>query len=187
MYRRLTTAVALLGMTLVLGGCQANREMKAEIVNIKNTSKKQFNLLKQQNEFMNRKVNTLNEKIDELTKMNSKLSEELATYASRPDEVKIEIVEEVNTRFQAIASKQEEFRTQLLADIEADRSATAEKIDTEFTEMREVLNHHTSFVQFVATEQDSINRVFANRMESRPWYQSIIGKWEDKERQAATP
>jgi hypothetical protein len=25
--------------------------------------------------------------------------------------------------------------------------------------------------------------VFAERFDSRPWYQSIIGKWEDQERQ----
>ena len=28
-------------------------------------------------------------------------------------------------------------------------------------------------------------RLFASRIDSRPWYQSIIGKWEDKERAEA--
>jgi hypothetical protein len=52
------------------------------------------------------------------------------------------------------------------------------KVDT----MEQDLAQHVAFVNFVATEQDSINRVFATRFDSRPWYQSYMGKWEDMQK-----
>ena len=181
MNRRLLVIVAFAGLT-ALTGCQQTREMEAELINLKQKTNKQFTLLKQQNEFMNRKVNTLNEKVEDLTKMNGTLSEELATYANRPDEVKMEIIAEVNTRFASIAKAQEDFKNNLTKDVTEHNTKIEEKLETEFTDVRKVLENHTSFVQFVAAEQDSINRVFANRFDSRPWYQSIIGKWDDRER-----
>jgi len=181
MTKKLLVIAAVCGLT-ALTGCQQTREMQADLINLKQKSNKQFTLLKQQNEFMNRKVNTLNDKVEDLTKMNVTLSEELATYANRPDEVKIEIINEVNTRFAAIAKAQEDFKTNLTADVKAHNEKIETEMDAQFADMKKVLENHTSFVQFVAAEQDSINRVFANRFDSRPWYQSIIGKWDDKQR-----
>jgi len=186
MYRRLMTATVVLGLSLATSGCQQQRQMQADLMNLQQSVPKQFQLLKQQNEFLNRKVNTLNEKVEELTKANSTLSEELATYANRPDEVKIEIIKEVNTRFAAIAKAQSEFEANVTQTLDSRNAEITEKLDTEFADMNKVLDHHTAFVKFVASQQDSINRVFANRMDSRPWYESIIGKWDDRERAEAT-
>lgn len=179
---RVVSAAVVLGALLFLTGCQANREMQAEVVNLKASTKKQLDLLKRQNEFLNRKLNTMTAKVDELTKKTDDLSAELTTYINRPDEVKIEIIEEVNTRFRAIAQQNDEFKADLMGQFQAKADAVDERLDTEMSEMDRLLNKHTTFVQFVAAEQDSINRVFANRFDSRPWYQSIIGKWEDRER-----
>lgn len=182
MLRRIPVLLGLSLSALLLVGCQGDREMKAKVLTMEQRTGKQFNLLKQQNEFMNRKVNSLNEKVEELTERNSELSEELATYANRPDEVKLEIIQEVNTMRAAMATDMEMFKSQLTKSVDDRFTQMQERRDTEFADMRKTLNHHTEFVQFVAAEQDSINRLFANRIDSRPWYQSIIGKWEDKER-----
>jgi cell division protein FtsB len=184
MERRLIT-LAILGVTLATTGCQKQREMEQELLDLSQKVPRQFQLLKQQNEFLNRKVNTLNEKVEELTKSNATLSEELATYANRPDEVKLEIISEVNSRLLAAAKDQTDFKARMEEKINAKFTEVDERMDEEFAEMQVTLTHHTEFVQFVATEQDSLNRVIANRIDSRPWYQSIIGKWEDREREAA--
>ncbi len=181
---RSLTIIAILGVGAALSGCQANREMQAELVNLKSSTKKQLDLLKQQNEFLNRKLNSLTTKVDDLTKANSDLSDQLATYANRPEEVKLEIISEVNTRFQAIAESQKQFQQDVQDQFDQETQKLDKKLDTQLADMNKTLNKHTAFVKFVASEQDSINRVFANRFDSRPWYQSIIGKWEDRERQA---
>ncbi len=182
---RLLSITAFVGVAILFAGCGANREMQAELVNLKSSTKKQLDLLKQQNQFLNRKLNTVNEKVDELTDLTNSLRTELSTYANRPDEVKLEIIEEVNTRFAAIAKSQKDFEDQVQTAFQDQAQQVNQKLDNQLAEMNKTLNKHTAFVQFVAAEQDSINRVFANRFDSRPWYQSIIGKWEDRERAAA--
>jgi hypothetical protein len=49
-------------------------------------------------------------------------------------------------------------------------------------EFKKKVDEHEEFVNFVTAQQDSINRVFATRLDSRPWYESILGKWEDMQR-----
>ncbi len=180
---RLVAFAAVMTVGMALTGCQANRQMQADLINLQNSTKKQLDLLKQQNEFLNRKLNTVNSKVDDLDKSNTKLSTDLSTFANRPEEVKLEIINEVNTRFQSIAKEQDDFKKDVADQLKAESDKMNSKLDTRLAEMDKVLNKHTAFVQFVASEQDSINRVFANRFDSRPWYQSIIGKWEDRERQ----
>ena len=181
MFRRWMITLIAASLGAALTGCQGNRELTQKVLTMEKQSGAQFQLLKQHNEVLNRKVNRLNETVNDLTKMNSELSEELATYANRPDEVKIEIISEVNTRFGAIASDLESFKTNLTENVDERFSAMDQKMETDFTEMTRVLDHHTAFVEFVSAEQDSINRVMANKIDSRPWYQSIVGKWEDQQ------
>ena len=182
---RLLSITAFLGVAILFAGCGADREMQADLVNLKSSTKKQLDLLKQQNQFLNRKLNTVNEKVDELTSLTTNLRAELSTYANRPEEVKLEIINEVNTRFAAIAKNQDEFKEQVQTAFQDQSKKINDDLAAELEAMNKTLNKHTAFVQFVAAEQDSINRVFANRFDSRPWYQSIIGKWEDRERAAA--
>lgn len=184
MMRRLIVGTAALTLVFGLSGCQKQREMEVQLQNLEASVPKQFGLLKQQNEFVNRKLNKLNDKIEELTERNIELSDELATYANRPDEVKVEIINEVNTRFGAIAKAQTDFQANITQEIEENNKAIEEQLTTKFAEMDKLLTHHTTFVNFVAAEQDSLNREIATRIDDRPWYQSIIGKWDDRERQA---
>jgi len=185
MNRSLLVVLGLLSFSLVFSGCAGDREMKEKVLTMELQSKSKFGLLKQQNEFMNRKVNTLNEKVEELLEANAVLTERLAEFANRPDEIKIEIITEVNTRFATISTAQKQFTERVTEDVDTRFNVMENKFDTQFKDMNAVLLHHTEFVQFVSTEQDSINALFAGRIDSRPWYQSIIGKWEDKERAKA--
>ena len=98
--------------------------------------------------------------------------------------MKLEIITEVNTRFQAVGRKQDDFIAQINTRFEQRSTTIEDNLDSEVVDMEKMLNQHTTFAWFVATEQDSINRVFANRFDSRPWYESIIGKWEDRNRNA---
>ena len=181
MHRHVST-VLLGGLLLGLTGCQQVRQNQADIVALTNTVNRDLELLKRQNTFMNRKLNKLQESVEEATEVSKDLREELSTYANRPDEVRLEIINDVNTRFAQISKSNEEFKAAVNEQFADHTAATKERLDTSLAEMEKILNNHSAFVQFVATEQDSINRVFANRFDSRPWYQSIIGKWEDKER-----
>jgi adenylosuccinate lyase len=140
-----------------------------------------MDILKKSNELMNRQLNDMREKVTELRESNDRLSGELTELATRPDEVKLEIITDVNARFSGMAQAQDEFTTQVNAKVEESNAATEADLEAKLAELTEVLEKHQEFVHFVATQQDSINRVFANRFDSRPWYQSVIGRWNDME------
>lgn len=182
MQRRLSSLALAAFLLVGLTGCQQIRTNQAEIIELSNKVNHDLDLLKKQNTFLNRKVNKLQDSVEEASTVSKALREELSTYANRPDEVKLEIIEEVNSRFQAIGQSNEAFKAEVTEMFTTQAQNVNNRLDTTLAQMEKTLNNHTAFVQFVAAEQDSINRVFANRFDSRPWYQSIIGKWEDRER-----
>jgi chromosome segregation ATPase len=177
----------LVGLVLIsaLGGC-GGRDFETELINFRDRSRAQLDVMKKQNELLNRKLNDMNARLDKLQESNDRLSAELTSYVTRPEEVKLEIITEVNTRFSAAAKNQEDFFTQVNTAFDDRTTATQDTLNTKMAAMEADLLDHSAFVKFVATAQDSINRVFASRFDSRPWYQSFMGKWEDRERTRAS-
>jgi predicted nuclease with TOPRIM domain len=189
MLRRILTLFVIAGATGVLAGCQGNRELRAEMINVRDRAAAEMDRMKKNNELLNRKLNDMTETVGKLQESNDRLSNELTQYATRPEEVKLEIITEVNTRFSAMAKSQDEFVADVNGRFDTKTAAIESDLDTRLAAISDTLNDHSMFVHFVASQQDSINRVFANRFDSRPWYESILGKWEDmkKAQAAATP
>jgi hypothetical protein len=182
MRRHWLTLLIGVGFVLALTGCNRNQEIQAELFRIRDRNKAEMDLLKKSNELLNRRYNDLKERVDKLQETNDRLTGELTEYATRPEEVKLEIITEVNTRFAAIANGQQDFMTQVNADFEEKEAVIETDLVAGLDRMEKTLLQHAAFVQFVSSEQDSINRVFAGRFDSRPWYQSVLGKWADMER-----
>lgn len=170
---------------LAMTGCDRNAGIRDELFRIRDRNKAQMDVLKKSNELINRQLNDLKQRVDELQDSNDRLAGELTDYATRPEEVKLEIITEVNTRFAAIANSQQTFMEEVNQNFTAKEAEIREGLAADIEEMENTLLEHAAFVRFVSTEQDSINRVFAARFDSRPWYQSIIGRWEDMQRQKA--
>lgn len=182
MLRRLVPSLACLGLLAPLVGCTGTGALKEEFIAAQQENASQLGLLKKQNELLNRKLNDANEELNELLESSERISADFAEYINRPEEVKLEIIQEVNLRFSGITKNQETHETRVAAMIDTMFVHLADSTDTRIVETNKMLAQHATFVDFVATQQDSINRVFAMRFDSRPWYQSIIGKWEDMER-----
>lgn len=174
----LALIVAMAGLT----GCQArNRDLEQELVDIKNAARLNEMLLERQSEFLTNKVDLVTQQIDKLEEDNHRLSRDFSIYAARPEEVKHEVLTEVDVKTDQATKAQEDFRreftqklNQRAADLDAkSREAISDYMDT--------LNADDRFFRFVFTEQDSLNRIFAARFENRPWYESILGKWESQQ------
>lgn len=187
MARRWMTICIGLGFVLAMTGCNRNQELQTELFRTRDRTKSQMDILKKSNELLNRQLNDLRAKITDLEDSNTRLSNELADYATRPEEVKLEIITEVNTTFASIAKKQDEFMADVNQRFDSRTAQIDSTLGTRVDSLKATLDKHSEFVHFVASEQDSINRVFANRFDSRPWYESILGKWQDMQRAEATP
>jgi hypothetical protein len=170
------------GAALLAAGCSGSRDFEAELGTVRSTTRTQLDVLKKQNELLNRKLNDMNARVDEIQVSNERLSTDLTTYASRPDEIKIEILTEIQTTFQSLAARQQEFEANTDSLLATETRVIAESLEVKLADVDKSLAQHSAFVHFVSSEQDSINRVFANRFDSRPWYQSILGRWEDMQR-----
>ena len=139
MHRHVST-VLLGGLLLGLTGCQQVRQNQADIVALTNTVNRDLELLKRQNTFMNRKLNKLQESVEEATEVSKDLREELSTYANRPDEVRLEIINDVNTRFAQISKSNEEFKAAVNEQFDDHTAATKERLDTSLAELEKILS-----------------------------------------------
>ena len=175
-----------LGIVFVLSGCQKKSAVdpKQFAVEINKYREEQTALIDSTNANdarLNRTLNEINARVDKLQQDNDQLVAELAAYKELPD-VRQEIYPEILSRFQLVNERQGEFVKSIRDSITLRATATQDTMTARVAVMQNMLNEHMAFVQFVATEQDSINRVFANRIDSRPWYVSFMGKWEDRQR-----
>jgi vacuolar-type H+-ATPase subunit I/STV1 len=182
-----------LGIVFVLSGCQKKSAVdpKQFAVEINKYREEQTALIDSTNANdarLNRTLNEINARVDKLQQINDQLTAELAAYKELPD-VRLEIIPEVTSRFQIVNQAQDQFVKSIRDSITTRATATQDTMTARIAVMQSMLNEHMAFVQFVAVEQDSINRVFANKIDSRPWYVSFMGKWEDRQRahRAANP
>jgi len=177
-----------LGLVLVLSGCNSSKKSAVDpkqfTLEIDKYRKEQTALIDSTNSNdarLNRTLNEINARVDKLQQANDQLTAELAAYKELPD-VRQEIIPEVMSRFQIVNQAQDQFVKSIRDSVTLRATATQDTMTTRIASMQSMLSEHMAFVQFVATEQDSINRVFANKIDSRPWYVSFMGKWEDRQR-----
>ena len=174
-----------LGIVFVLSGCQKQSAVdpKQFAVEINKYREEQTALIDSTNSNdarLNRTLNEINARVDKLQQANDQLTAELVAYKELPD-VRNEIFPEVLSKYQIVGQAQEQWMKSIRDSIST-ATATQDTVTARIAAMQNQLNEHMAFVQFVATEQDSINRVFANKIDTRPWYVSFMGKWEDRQR-----
>jgi hypothetical protein len=178
MNRRILGFLAVAVVAAPLAGCEANREVLQQFVDMKNEFNLQFALLQRHGEFLEQKVAQIEAKVVAAEEVDRKLSRGLAAYVARPLGVKKEILDEVDTRAEATSAAQDAYRASIQSRIDQADSRFTTHLDQETSRARQTLADEERFFRFVFTEQDSVNRVFAARFDSRPWYESVLGRWE---------
>jgi hypothetical protein len=178
MNRRFLGFLAVLVAAAPLAGCEANRELLQQFVDMKNEFNLQLALLQRQGEYLEQKVGQIDAKVTAAEEKNDKLSRNLAAYVARPLAVKKEILDEVDSRAEAVGAAQDAYHASVESRLDQADARLNSQFDREADRTRNTLADEERFFRFVFTEQDSINRVFAARFDSRPWYESVLGRWE---------
>jgi len=175
---RTALGAALLTAAVLATGCTGNRELEEVLVDYKNETKLQLALLQAQSEFLTDKGNSVSDKMEALTEDTETLDAEFSIYANRPAAIKLEVYEYVSEESTLVAADQTQFATHVEDSVHQFEETRNQSLGAQLAAMQTNLDYHAEFMEFVFTYQDSVNAVFAARFDSRPWYESLIGKWQ---------
>jgi chromosome segregation ATPase len=180
--------LAGLGFSLVLAGCTESAQMTlAELERHKREVDKQMRLVREQNEQINAKLNVLKAEMDTIkTVYIPAVQVSLDSVAAKPDQVRIQMMSEVDNRLQTIATDYREFKTKVTETVNTNQKTLTDDLKTKVDAFEKRVSESENFVNFVLAQQDSVNREFAVRIDKRPWYRSIIGDYNDRKRSAAS-
>lgn len=171
----------ILGMGVATAGCgHMTRDAQQALLDYKNQARFELEWAKTQIEFLNKKVVQVEEKLDQAARLDAQVNRDMAYYQARPDEIKREILREVDERAQELQERRSAFEAQLASDLDARVTAYDDSLVVRRHLIHDELDYNQRFVDFVMSSQDSINREFAYRFDSRPWYENVIGSWDSK-------
>jgi chromosome segregation ATPase len=180
--------LAGLGFSFVLAGCTESAQMTlAELERHKREVDKQMRLVREQNEQINAKLNVLKAEMDTIkTVYIPAVQVSLDSVAAKPDQVRIQMMSEVDNRLQTIATDYREFKSKVTETVQTNQKTLTDDVKSKVEAFEKRVTESENFVNFVLAQQDSVNREFAVRIDKRPWYRSIIGDYNDRKRSAAS-
>jgi hypothetical protein len=167
-------------LLLAVSGCGVNRELQEQFVDLKNEFNLQLALLNRHGEFLEKKVAAIETKLAEAERVDRELSGGLAAYIARPDEVKREVLADATAEARRAEERQAAYLAAFQQRLGARRADIHRRAHEAISQTHRTLDDRERLFRFVFTAQDSVNRVFASRFDQRPWYQSVLGRWEDR-------
>lgn len=171
----------VLGLTMVVGGCAQDRQLQQDMVDYKNESGLTLQLLIDQNGFLNSKIERVRGEVEDVVEADRRFQYNFNVYSRRPDEIKLEILEEVGVRAELNEEQQAEFSADYSLRLQELQNELNDRRNLKISEMQAILDHEDMFFRFVYTDQDSVNNEFATRFDKKPWYQSLLGGWEENQ------
>jgi hypothetical protein len=178
--------VAGVGLTVVaaLAGCAESGKLTlAEMERLRRDTDKQMRLVREQNEQINAKLNVLKAEMDTITtRYIPMLSASLDSVSAKPEQARLQMITEVENRLRTITDNVRDFKTQVNENLTSQNRALTDTLRIRLNNFDARVSKSKEYVDFVLAKQDSVNREFANRIDKRPWYISILGAWEDRQR-----
>jgi DNA repair exonuclease SbcCD ATPase subunit len=177
--------MAGLGVALVLAGCTESSKLTlAELERHKREVDKQMRLVREQNEQINSKLNLLKAEMDTIkTVYIPAVKVALDSVAAKPEQARIQTLQEVQNQLMTIRTDYREFKEKVTETVTTNDKKLNDEVRSKLDSFEKQINSAQEKVDFVLAQQDSVNREFAIRIDKRPWYKSIMGSWEDQQRQ----
>lgn len=178
-----------INIAFALLGCTESAQLTlAELERHKRDVDKQMRLVREQNEQINTKLNVLKAEMDTIkTVYIPAVHVALESVSVKPEQARVQMLFEVENRLRGISDRVKDFSESMNESNELYTKSLTDTLRTHLTQFDNRIDYAEDFVKFVLTAQDSVNREFAVRIDKRPWYKSIIGDWDDRQRQANNP
>lgn len=181
---RWLVAGAGLAVVTTLAGCtESGKLTMAEMERLRRDTDKQMRLVREQNEQINAKLNVLKAEMDTITTVYiPAVQVSLDSVAAKPEQTRLQLISEVENRLRTITENVKDFKTSVQEILTTQNRTLTDTLRTRINSFDARVSRTEEYVTFVLAKQDSVNREFANRIDKRPWYVSILGAWEDRQR-----
>ena len=178
--KRPLLSVLTLGLVAGLCGCNEAKKLESQVTTFKSEMDPQIQLMVRHSKFLKKKAETIAAKVDKIEAEQAQINQTLAALRAEPGAAKRDIIALVESKADTMAR----FQKATLLDISAlfaERDAVIQqKLKAQDDSLRAALARTDEFVRFVMTNQDTVNLAFASRFDQKPWYTSILGRWEQK-------
>ncbi|HEX7879499.1 MAG TPA: hypothetical protein VF720_08820 [Candidatus Eisenbacteria bacterium] len=182
--RFLVAGLSVVSLGALSGCTESNRLQLAEIEALERRVDKQMRLVREQNEQINSNLKIIKAEMDTIkTVYLPAVQVALDSVAAKPEQARVQIIAEVDNRLNTITASNRDFRTQVNDGIAASSKQLRDEVTKKIGEYDSRITKNEQFVNFYLAHQDSVNQEFAVRIDKRPWYRSILGMWDDQQRQ----
>jgi hypothetical protein len=182
--RFLVAGLSILSLGALSGCTESNKLQLAEIEALERRVDKQMRLVREQNEQINSNLKIIKAEMDTIkTVYLPAVQVALDSVAAKPEQARVQIIAEVDNRLNTITASNRDFRTAMNEGVAKSSKELRDEVTRKVGEYETRIANTEKFVNFVLARQDSVNQEFAVRIDKRPWYRSILGMWDDQQRQ----
>jgi hypothetical protein len=174
-------AFALLGvMVIAVSGCNDTKKIEAMVASYKAEMDPQMQLMVRHSKFLQKKAETIAAKVEKLEAENAQMSQALAALTYEPQAAKRDILAYVDARADTLAMFQKNSLEEFGHFLNQRDVAVRQTLQAQDDSLKAALASADEFFRFVMSDQDTVNQAFAQRLDQKPWYNSILGRWEKK-------
>ena len=169
-------------VTVALSGCNESKKMEVMVANYKAEMGPQMQLMVRHSKFLQKKAETIAAKVDKLQADNAQIAQTLAALTYEPQAAKRDILALVDAHADTLARSQKNSLEELGQFLNQRDVAVRQSLTTQEDSLKVALAAADEFFRFVMSDQDTVNQAFAQRFDQKPWYTSILGRWEQKKK-----
>ena len=179
MTRRISS---LLMLVLVSGlcGCNDTKKLETQVTAFKAEMDPQIQLMTRHSKFLRKKAETISAKVDKIEADQAQINQTLAALSAAPGAAKRDILAFVDAKAETTARFQKSTLQEFGRFLDERDALVTQELKAQDDSLRAALAHTDEFVRFVMTYQDTVNTAFASRFDQKPWYTSILGRWDQK-------
>jgi len=179
MSRPLSLAIGLLSVAALLG-CNESKKLEEQVTGFKSEMDPQIQLMTRHSKFLRKKAETIAAKVDKIEAEQAQMNQALGALTSEPGAAKRDVLGLVDAKADSTARFQKSALQEFSRFLDQRDAAIQATLKAQDDSLRAALGATDEFIRFVMTDQDTVNQAFAQRFDQKPWYTSILGRWEQK-------
>ncbi len=174
------SSLFILALVSGLCGCNDAKKLETQVTAFKAEMDPQIQLMVRHSKFLKKKADTIAAKVDKIEAEQAQLNQTLAALTAEPGAAKRDIIAFVDAKADTTARFQRASLAEFGRFLDQRDAEVQAILKAQDDSLRSALNKTDEFVRFVMTYQDTVNTAFASRFDQKPWYTSILGRWEQK-------